>query len=152
MAEEKTEGLEGLDDFGDDFGDQLDAFMDGENEEESDSELDSFFEDLSTIDDLEMKDEGGEVDADSGRDDTQVDLEGDPGIESPAEMTPPEETGIGAAAISDGPKEEEKTEKLNKEKKEKEPRKSIFFAASIVLRVDFFSSWLSCSATTKILM
>ena len=53
MAEEKIEGLEGLDDFGDDFSEQLDSFMENEGEDESDSELDSFFEDLSTIDDLE---------------------------------------------------------------------------------------------------
>ena len=53
MAEEKIDGLEGLDDFGDDFSEQLDAFMESEGEDESDSELDSFFEDLSTIDDLE---------------------------------------------------------------------------------------------------
>ena len=49
MAEEKIEGLEGLDDFGDDFSEQLDSFMENEGEDESDSELDSFFEDLSTI-------------------------------------------------------------------------------------------------------
>jgi cell division septation protein DedD len=57
MAEEKVDGLEGLDDFGDDFGEQLDSFMDNDGEEESDSELDSFFEDLSTIDDLEGDDD-----------------------------------------------------------------------------------------------
>ena len=57
MAEEKIEGLEGLDDFGDDFSEQLDSFMEHEGEDESDSELDSFFEDLSTIDDLEDDEE-----------------------------------------------------------------------------------------------
>ena len=57
MAEEKVDGLEGLDDFGDDFGEQLDSFMENDGEEESDSELDSFFEDLSTIDDLEGDDD-----------------------------------------------------------------------------------------------
>ena len=57
MAEEKIEGLEGLDDFGDDFSEQLDAFMESEGEDESDSELDSFFEDLSTIDDLDSDEE-----------------------------------------------------------------------------------------------
>ena len=57
MAEEKVDGLEGLDDFGDDFGEQLDSFMENDGEEESDSELDSFFEDLSTIDDLEDDDD-----------------------------------------------------------------------------------------------
>ncbi|MDC0246446.1 hypothetical protein OAK64_01325, partial [Deltaproteobacteria bacterium] len=60
MAEEKVEGLEGLDDFGDDFGEQLDSFMDNDEEEEGDSELDSFFEDLSTIDDLERDDDNEE--------------------------------------------------------------------------------------------
>ena len=60
MAEEKIEGLEGLDDFGDDFSEQLDSFMENEGEDESDSELDSFFEDLSTIDDLDG-DEDAEV-------------------------------------------------------------------------------------------
>ena len=53
MSEEKIDGLEGLDDFGDDFGEQLDSFMENDGEDEGDSELDSFFEDLSTIDDLE---------------------------------------------------------------------------------------------------
>jgi cell division protein FtsN len=57
MAEEKVDGLEGLDDFGDDFGEQLDSFMENDGEDESDSELDSFFEDLSTIDDLEGDDD-----------------------------------------------------------------------------------------------
>ncbi len=63
MAEEKVDGLEGLDDFGDDFGEQLDSFMENDGEEESDSELDSFFEDLSTIDDLE-----GDDDSDTAED------------------------------------------------------------------------------------
>ena len=61
MAEEKVDGLEGLDDFGDDFGEQLDSFMENDGEEESDSELDSFFEDLSTIDDLEGDDDSEPV-------------------------------------------------------------------------------------------
>ena len=69
MAEEKIDGLEGLDDFGDDFSDQLDAFMESEGEDESDSELDSFFEDLSTIDDLEG-DEEAEVANDNKAPDT----------------------------------------------------------------------------------
>ena len=75
MAEEKIEGLEGLDDFGDDFSEQLDAFMESEGEDESDNELDSFFEDLSTIDDLEG-DEEAEVEDDKkalGADDTVKD-------------------------------------------------------------------------------
>ena len=66
MAEEKVDGLEGLDDFGDDFGEQLDSFMENEGEEESDSELDSFFEDLSTIDDLE-----GDDDSETAEDKTE---------------------------------------------------------------------------------
>ena len=61
MAEEKIDGLEDLDDFGDDFGEQLDSFMESDGEDESDSELDSFFEDLSTIDDLESDDDDSEV-------------------------------------------------------------------------------------------
>ena len=61
MAEEKIDGLEGLDDFGDDFGEQLDSFMESDGEDEDDSELDSFFEDLSTIDDLESDDDDSEV-------------------------------------------------------------------------------------------
>ena len=73
MAEEKIEGLEGLDDFGDDFGEQLDAFMENEGEDESDSELDSFFEDLSTIDDLE-DDEEAEVDNDKNTTETETAL------------------------------------------------------------------------------
>ena len=62
MAEDKIEGLEGLDDFGDEFSEQLDSFMENEGEDESDSELDSFFEDLSTIDDLEDHEEAEIVD------------------------------------------------------------------------------------------
>ena len=72
MAEEKIDGLEGLDDFGDDFGEQLDSFMESDGEDEDDSELDSFFEDLSTIDDLESDDDDSEVaeaEIDEGNDD-----------------------------------------------------------------------------------
>ena len=95
MAEEKVDGLEGLDDFGDDFGEQLDSFMENDGEEESDSELDSFFEDLSTIDDLEGDDdsepaedkieeektdddEDGNVDVDDDEDDEDDDDEDAP--------------------------------------------------------------------------
>lgn len=67
MAEEKIDGLEGLDDFGDDFGEQLDSFMENDGDDESDSELDSFFEDLSTIDDLEGDDDSDDS-ADSNDD------------------------------------------------------------------------------------
>ena len=67
MAEEKIDGLEGLDDFGDDFGEQLDSFMENDGDDESDSELDSFYEDLSTIDDLEGDDDSDDS-ADSNDD------------------------------------------------------------------------------------
>ena len=60
MAEEKIDGLEGLDDFNDDFGEQLDSFMESDGDDENDGELDSFFEDLSTIDDLESDDDDSE--------------------------------------------------------------------------------------------
>ncbi len=72
MAEEKIDGLEGLDDFGDDFGEQLDSFMESDGEDEGDSELDSFFEDLSTIDDLESDDDDSE-DAEAKIDDENDD-------------------------------------------------------------------------------
>ena len=64
MAEEEMDELDGLDDFGsDDFEDNLDDFMEGDLEGgegeggDGDSELDSFFEDLSTIDGLEVKED-----------------------------------------------------------------------------------------------
>ena len=74
MSEEKIDGLEGLDDFGDDFGEQLDSFMENDGEDEGDSELDSFFEDLSTIDDLESDDnsESEETKNDDYEDDDDV--------------------------------------------------------------------------------
>ena len=37
MAEDKIEGLEGLDDFGDDFSEHLDSFVENEGDDESDS-------------------------------------------------------------------------------------------------------------------
>ena len=81
MAEEKIDGLEGLDDFGDDFGEQLDSFMESDGEDEGDSELDSFFEDLSTIDDLESDDDDSDVaDAkidEGNEDDDEVDEKND---------------------------------------------------------------------------
>jgi len=75
MSEEKIDGLEGLDDFGDDFGEQLDSFMENDGEDEGDSELDSFFEDLSTIDDLESDDnsESEETKNDDNKDDQNND-------------------------------------------------------------------------------
>ena len=89
MAEEKIDGLEGLDDFGDDFSEQLDSFMDSEGEDENDSELDSFFEDLSTIDDLEDEEETGVEDnnkatetADLSKEASEVAKEKDTPVES----------------------------------------------------------------------
>lgn len=137
MADENLEGLEGLDDFGDDFGDQLDSFMEGD-EDEGDSELDSFFEDLSTIDDLEMKEDGG------------AELEATP-EEAPAEESEPEaaeaepeaaeeteEAPVAAAApapaAEEKPAEKKKEEKkAAKPKKEKKsgPRKPILIPALI---------------------
>ena len=75
MSEEKNDGLEGLDDFGDDFGEQLDSFMENDGEDEGDSELDSFFEDLSTIDDLESDDnsESEETKKDKSKDEQNND-------------------------------------------------------------------------------
>ena len=48
------------------------AMAAAEEEEEGDSELDSFFEDLSTIDDLEMKEEGDESKAEPESGDEEV--------------------------------------------------------------------------------
>ena len=119
MADENLEGLEGLDDFGDDFGDQLDSFMEGD-EDEGDSELDSFFEDLSTIDDLEMKEDGG------------AELEATP-EEAPAEESEPEaaeaepeaaeETEEAPAAAAAPAAEEKPAEKKKEEKKAAKPKK-----------------------------
>jgi len=121
MADENLEGLEGLDDFGDDFGDQLDSFMEGD-EDEGDSELDSFFEDLSTIDDLEMKEDGG------------AELEATP-EEAPAEESEPEaaeaepeaaeetEEAPAAAAAPAPAAEEKPAEKKKEEKKAAKPKK-----------------------------
>lgn len=60
IESDEMDGLEGLDDFGDDsdFGDQLDHFMESDHGRPDDSELDSFFEDLSTIDGLEVQEDG----------------------------------------------------------------------------------------------
>ncbi len=88
MAEEKIEGLEGLDDFGDDFGEQLDAFMENEGEDEADSELDSFFEDLSTIDDLDDDHEEVEDNKKNDENEEVVKVNSDKGVDSdtPAEI------------------------------------------------------------------
>lgn len=88
MADDEMDGLEGLDDFGDDsdFGDQLDNFMESDIGEdggmESDSELDSFFEDLSTIDDLEVQEDEAE---EAPAEEPDVDMEEEPEAEEPVE-------------------------------------------------------------------
>jgi len=105
MAEE-LDGLEGIGDLDDEFGDQLDSFMDSEGGD--DGELDSFFEDLSTIDDLEVQDDdlsagGGDAD-DFGSEDLEDEL-------APA---------AAAAAASDdspAPKAEKKKKKSSGDKK-----------------------------------
>jgi hypothetical protein len=110
MAEE-LDGLEGIGDLDDEFGDQLDSFMDGEGGD--DGELDSFFEDLSTIDDLEVQDDdlsagGSEADELAGED-----LEDE--LESAAAAT-----GAAATAISGDspePKVEKKKKKSSGDKK-----------------------------------
>ena len=150
MADENLEGLEGLDDFGDDFGDQLDTFMEGD-EEEGDSELDSFFEDLSTIDDLEMKEEEtSEPEASTEEppaeeaEETAEEPEED--AEEPEEATAePEEapavTAAPAPAAEEKPaekkKEEKKPAKPAKPKKEKKtgPRKPILVVALITCAI-----------------
>ena len=104
MAEEKIEGLEGLDDFGDDFSEQLDSFMENEGEDESDSELDSFFEDLSTIDDLE-DDEEAEIEDDKKATETEDTV-----------TDSSEETKETDTAIESEEKPEEQQEKQKKKK------------------------------------
>ena len=106
MAEDKIEGLEGLDDFGDEFSEQLDSFMEneGEGEDESDSELDSFFEDLSTIDDLDG-DEDAEV-VDDKKDSVTEDAVKDSSDEA-------EETST-VVESEEKPEEQQKKEKKKK--------------------------------------
>ena len=106
MAEDKIEGLEGLDDFGDEFSEQLDSFMEneGEGEDESDSELDSFFEDLSTIDDLDG-DEDAEV-VDDKKDSETEDAVNDSSDEA-------EETST-VVEYEEKPEEQQKKEKKKK--------------------------------------
>ena len=123
MADENLEGLEGLDDFGDDFGDQLDSFMEGD-EDEGDSELDSFFEDLSTIDDLEMKEDGGSEPEATPEEAPAEDSEPEV-AEAEAEPEAAEETEEApAAAAAPAPAAEEKpAEKKKEEKKAAQPKK-----------------------------
>ncbi len=111
MAEE-LDGLEGIGDLDDEFGDQLDSFMDSEGGD--DGELDSFFEDLSTIDDLEVQDDdlsdgGGEAD-DFGSEDLEDEV-------APAAAAA---AGAAAAAVSDdssAPKADKKKKKSTSDKK-----------------------------------
>ena len=122
MADENLEGLEGLDDFGDDFGDQLDSFMEGD-EDEGDSELDSFFEDLSTIDDLEMKEDGGSEPEATPEEAPAEDAEPE-AAETEAEPEAAEETEEAPAAAALAPAAEEKpAEKKKEEKKAAKPKK-----------------------------
>ncbi|MGA0224803.1 MAG: SPOR domain-containing protein [bacterium] len=123
MADENLEGLEGLDDFGDDFGDQLDSFMEGD-EDEGDSELDSFFEDLSTIDDLEMKEDGGS-EPEATPEEAPAEESEPEAAEAEAEPEAAEETEEApAAAAAPAPAAEEKpAEKKKEEKKAAKPKK-----------------------------
>ena len=137
MADENLEGLEGLDDFGDDFGDQLDSFMEGD-EEEGDSELDSFFEDLSTIDDLEMKEDGGAEPEATPEEAPAEESEPEAAEAEPEAAEETEEAPVAAAApapaAEEKPAEKKKEEKkAAKPKKEKKsgPRKPILIPALI---------------------
>ena len=137
MADENLEGLEGLDDFGDDFGDQLDSFMEGD-EDEGDSELDSFFEDLSTIDDLEMKEDGGAEPEATPEEAPAEESEPEAAEAEPEAAEETEEAPVAAAApapaAEEKPAEKKKEEKkAAKPKKEKKsgPRKPILIPALI---------------------
>lgn len=94
MAEEMDD-LDGLEDFGSesDFGDELGDFMDSDMGEEGgvdgDSELDSFFEDLSTIDDLEVKEEAEEEEP-AAEEPGEGEPEPEPEMEEPVEEEPEE--------------------------------------------------------------
>ena len=105
MAEE-LDGLEGIGDLDDEFGDQLDSFMDSEGGD--DGELDSFFEDLSTIDDLEVQDDdlsagGGDAD--------------DFGSEALEDELAPAAAAAAASEDSPAPKAEKKKKKSSGDKK-----------------------------------
>ena len=110
MAEE-LDGLEGIGDLDDEFGDQLDSFMDSEGGD--DGELDSFFEDLSTIDDLEVQDDDLSASGGDADDFGSEDLEDEIGPAAAAAVA-------GAAAASDdspAPKAEKKKKKNSGDKK-----------------------------------
>jgi len=111
MAEE-LDGLEGIGDLDDEFGDQLDSFMDSEGGD--DGELDSFFEDLSTIDDLEVQDDdlsagGGDAD-DFGSEDLEDEIE-------PAAAAAGAAAAAAASDDSPAPKAEKKKKKNSGDKK-----------------------------------
>jgi hypothetical protein len=107
MAQEDMEGLEGMGDLDDEFGDQLDSFMDSEGGDDDDSELDSFFEDLSTIDDLEVQEDDLPEEEPAGSDD----LDDDDDIAVPAAAA----VGAAAGAAAGGKEKKEKKEKKKKE-------------------------------------
>ncbi len=121
MADENLEGLEGLDDFGDDFGDQLDSFMEGD-EDEGDSELDSFFEDLSTIDDLEMKEDGG-AEPEATPEEAPAEESEPEAAEAEPEAAEETEEAPAAAAAPAPAAEEKPAEKKKEEKKAAKPKK-----------------------------
>ncbi|MBT6728242.1 MAG: SPOR domain-containing protein [Deltaproteobacteria bacterium] len=111
MAEE-LDGLEGIGDLDDEFGDQLDSFMDSEGGD--DGELDSFFEDLSTIDDLEVQDDdlsagGGDAD-DFGSEDLEDEI-------APAAAAAGAAAAAAASDDSPAPKAEKKKKKNSGDKK-----------------------------------
>ena len=129
MADENLEGLEGLDDFGDDFGDQLDSFMEGD-EDEGDSELDSFFEDLSTIDDLEMKEDGGSEpeatpeEAPAEDAEPEAALKQKPNLKQQKKPRKPQRRRRTAPAAEEKPAEKKKEEKKAAKPKKKKIRTS----------------------------
>ena len=123
MAEE-LDGLEGIGDLDDEFGDQLDSFMDSEGGD--DGELDSFFEDLSTIDDLEVQDDdlsaGGDDAGDFGGEDLEDELE--PAAAAAA-------VGAGAAAASAASEDSPKSKAEKKEKKSSGKKKPLLIPGII---------------------
>ena len=123
MAEE-LDGLEGIGDLDDEFGDQLDSFMDSEGGD--DGELDSFFEDLSTIDDLEVQDDdlsdGGGDAGDFGGEDLEDELE--PAAAAAA-------VGAGAAAASAASEDSPKPKAEKKEKKSSGNKKPLLIPGII---------------------
>ena len=123
MAEE-LDGLEGIGDLDDEFGDQLDSFMDSEGGD--DGELDSFFEDLSTIDDLEVQDDdlsaGGGDPGEFGGEDLEDELE--PAAAAAA-------VGAGAAAASAASEDSPKPKAEKKEKKSSGNKKPLLIPGII---------------------